>query len=122
MRRNQLLVLSFYVLFFVSTIIVLIASTATTPIPAWGGYMDVAIVVGLAILGILIHQRNKSTPRHDRAHTIAMYLFPLILISMWVFRNSLDFNILLPGLAWRTYLFLSILPHTLTLWNANSQP
>ncbi len=120
MRGNRFLILSFYVLFFVSTVIVLIASTAPSPVPAWGGYIDVGIVVGLAILGILTHQRNKGTPRHELAHMVAIYLFPFLLISMWLFRDSLDFNILLPGLAWRTYLFLSILPHTLTLWNAQT--
>ena len=42
---------------------------------------------------------------------------PLILVGMWIFRDSLDFNILLPGLAWRIYFLLSILPHVLSLWN-----
>lgn len=122
MRGNRFLILNFYVLFFVSTVIVLIASTATSAVPAWGGYLDVGIVVVLAMIGILIHQRNKSTPRHELAHTAAIYLLPLLLILMWLFRDTLDFNSLLPGLAWRTYLFLSILPHALTLWNVESQP
>jgi hypothetical protein len=49
---------------------------------------------------------------------VALYLFTLILISLWLYRDLLDFNILLPGLAWRTFFFLSILPHAATLWGA----
>jgi len=113
---NKFQIVSFIVLFIISTALVLIASTAKTPLPAWGGYLDVGIVVLIAFTGITIHQRNKSAPRYDISHQIAVYLFPVVLVGMWLYRNSLDFNILLPGLAWRTYFFLSILPHGLNLW------
>ena len=113
---NKFYILSFVILFGISTAILLIASTAKTPVPTWGGYLDVGIVVLIAVTGITIHQRNKSAPRYDISHQVAVYLFPLILVGMWLYRNSIDFNILLPGLAWRTYFFLSILPHGLNLW------
>ena len=113
---NKFYILSFVILFGISTVLVLIASTVKTPLPAWGGYLDVGIVVLLAFIGIAIRQRDKSTPRYDISHQVAVYLFPLILVYMWLYRNSIDFNILLPGLAWRTYFFLSILPHGLNLW------
>ena len=118
MRRfsNLFLIVSFVILFSISTVLVLIASTAKTPLPAWGGYLDVGIVVLIAFTGIMIHQRNKRAPRYDISHQIAIYLFPVVLVGMWVFRNSIDFNILLPGLAWRTYFFLSILPRGINLW------
>ena len=113
---NKFYIASFLILFGISTALLLIASTAKTPLPAWGGYLDVAIVVLIAFIGITIHQRNKSAPRYDISYQVAIYLFPLILVGMWLYRNSIDFNILLPGLAWRTYFFLSILPHGLNLW------
>ena len=113
---NKFYILSFLILFGISTVLVLIASAAQTPLPAWGGYLDVGIVVLLAFIGIAIRQRDKSTPRYDISHQVAVYLFPLTLVYMWLYRNSIDFNILLPGLAWRTYFFLSILPHGLNLW------
>ena len=113
---NKFYILSFFILFGISTAILLIASTAKTRLPAWGGDLDVGIVVLIAVTGITIHQRNKSAPRYDISHQVAVYLFPLILVGMWLYRNSIDFNILLPGLAWRTYFFLSILPHGLNLW------
>jgi hypothetical protein len=118
MRRfsNLFLIVLFIILFSISTTLVLIASTARTPLPVWGGYLDVGIVVLLAFAGIMIHQRNRSAPRYDISHQIAVYLFPVVLVGMWIFRDSIDFNILLPGLAWRTYFFLSILPHSMNLW------
>lgn len=113
---NQFYILSFLILFVVSTAILLIASTAKTPISPWGGYLDVGIVVLIALTGFAIYQRNKSVPRYDISHQVAIYLFALILVGMWIYRAALDFNILLPGVAWRTYFFLSILPHALSLW------
>jgi hypothetical protein len=114
---NKFYITAFFILFAISTAILLIASMAKAPVPAWGGYLDVGIVVLIALIGFTIHQRNK-VPSYDISHQMAMYLFPLILVSMWLYRNSLDFNILLPGLAWRTYFFLSILPHAINLWKA----
>ena len=113
---NKFYILLFVILFGISTVLVLIASTAKTPLPAWGGYLDVGIVVLLAFIGIAIRQRDTSMPLYDISHQIAVYLFPLVLVGMWLYRDSIDFNILLPGLAWRTYFFLSILPHGLNLW------
>jgi hypothetical protein len=113
---NKSYIVAFAVLFTMSTTILLIASTARTPVPAWGGYLDVGIVVLIVFTGFMIYQRDKSTPRYELSHQVAIYLFPLILLGMWIYRSSLDFNILLPGLAWRIYFFLSILPHALTLW------
>jgi hypothetical protein len=116
------LVLAFGGLFILSTVIRLIASTATIPLPAWGGYLDVGIVLLIALTGFAIYQRSKSVPRYDASYQIALYLFPLILVAMWIYRNSLDFNILLPGAAWRTYFFLSILPHSLRIWKLEGGP
>ena len=78
------------------------------------------IVFLIALTGFAIHQRNRNAPRYDISHQIAIYLLPLILGTMWIYRNSLDFNILLPGLAWRTYFFLSILPHAINLWKTET--
>lgn len=116
-NSNRFFILSFILLFAISTAILLIASTSRTPVPAWGGYLDVGIVVLIVLTGFVIHQRNKAAPRYDISYQVAIYLFPLILVGMWIDREALDFNILLPGVAWRTFFFLSILPHGLSLWN-----
>jgi hypothetical protein len=113
---NKFYILAFCILFVISTMILLIASTTKTRLPAWGGYLDVGVVVLIAVAGFTIHIRNKNTPRYDVSHQVALYLFPLLILGMWLYRESLDFNILLPGVAWRTYFLLSILPHGLNLW------
>ena len=118
---NKTYILLFLILFAISTAILLIASTSRIPVPTWGGYLDVGIVFLIALTGFVIYQRNKSTPRYDISYQVAIHLFPLILVGMWVYRDSLDFNILLPGAAWRTYFFLSVLPHALNLWKPDGQ-
>jgi hypothetical protein len=115
---HTLYIVLFFPLFAISTVILLINITAKTPIPAWGGYLDVSIVVLIAFLGFLIYGRNKSMPRYDISYQVAIYLFPIILLSMWVYQDLLDFHILLPGAAWRTYFFLSILPNTMRPWTS----
>ena len=120
MRREKILFLSFLLLYTASTAIVLIASIAKTPLPAWGGYLDVGIVVLIVVNGFVIHWVNKNRPDYYISHQAALYLFPIIFISMWIYRDALDLNILLPGLAWRTFFFLSILPYGLNLWKQES--
>ena len=113
---NQLYIAAFIILFAISITILLIASRSRHPASVWVGYLDVGLVVLIAFAGFAIHERDKSILRYDSSYQVAIYLFPLILIGMWLDRNSLDFNILLPGMAWRTYFFLSVLPHALNLW------
>ena len=113
---NRFYILAFCILFVISTMILLIASTAKTRLPAWGGYLDVGIVVLIAVSGFTIYVRNKNAPRYDVSHQVALYLFPLLILGMWLYRDSLDFNILLPGVVWRTYFLLSIVPYGIHLW------
>jgi hypothetical protein len=119
-RRARLLFISFFVLYAISTAIVLIASTASNPMSVWGGYVDVGIVVLIALNGFAIYALNKSELRYEISHQTAIYMFPIILLGMWLYRNRLDFNILLPGLAWRTFFFLHILPYALNIWHRES--
>jgi hypothetical protein len=116
MRREKILFISFLLLYMASIAIVLIASTAKSPLPAWGGYLDVGIVVLIFINGFAIHGMNKSRSDYYISYQTALYLFPIILIGLWIYRDTLDFNILLPGLAWRTFFFFGILPYGLNLW------
>lgn len=120
MQRARFLCIAFLVLFAISTVIVLIASTAPSPLPTWGGYMDVGIVFLIVVNGFAIYALNKSKPGYEISHQTALYLFPIILLGMWLYRNLLDFNILLPGLAWRVFFFLHILPYALNIWKRES--
>ena len=116
MGHGKILFISFLFLYIASIAIVLTASTAQSPLPAWGGYLDVGIVALIFITGFSVHRMNESRPDYYISHQAAVYLFPIILVGLWIYRELLDFNILLPGLAWRTFFFFSILPCGLHLW------
>ena len=105
MGREKILFISFLLLYTVSIAIVLMVSTARSPLPAWGGYLDVGIVALIFINGFAIHRMKESRPDHYISYQAAVYLFPIILTGLWIYREILDFNILLPGLAWRTFFF-----------------
>lgn len=114
---NRLLLILFYNSFLFSVLLLLTASTAKTPLPAWGGYLDVSLVFFIVILSYTIFGRGKADPNYQRGHRFILNVLPILLLAMWAFRNILDFNILLPGLAWRTFLFFHILPYAVTLWS-----
>ena len=116
MPRGKALLSIYLLLYTISTLILLIASTAKTPLPKWGGYIDVSIAVLIVVLGFTIFGMNKLSLQYETNHRVALYLIPTLLLGMWLFRNSFDFNILLPGLAWRTFFFLHILPYGLNVW------
>ena len=116
MPRGKTMFGIYLLLYTISTFILLIASTAKTPLPKWSGYADVSIAVLIAVLGFAIFGLNKMSLQYETNHRVALYLLPVILLGMWYFRNLIDFNILLPGLAWRTFFFLHVLPYGLNVW------
>jgi len=48
-------------------------------------------------------------------HGLAATVPALMLVAIWWYRDSLDLNVLLPGLAWRTWLVLYTVPSALAL-------
>ncbi|GEM_PF-1676269 len=102
--------------YIVSTYLLLYASISNVPLPKWGGYLDVGLVIVIVYSSFTIFGKGKGNPRYDAAHRTALNLVPVILLGMWLFRNILDFNILLPGLTWRIFLLLHILPYAMNLW------
>jgi hypothetical protein len=102
----------------VSLALLLFASTSDE-LPAWGGPLDVAVAVALVVTAAWIWSRamrrvDASSLRP--AHIIAATVPALTLAAIWFYREQLDLNVLLPGLAWRTFLFLYSLPSCLTAW------
>ena len=117
---NRLLLISYYTAYGVSLIILVISSTSKSPVPAWGGSADVGTAILIALLGFVIFGRGKNSPRFEIGHRAALNIVPSVLLVLWVLHNAFDFNILLPGLAWRIFFFLHILPYGATLWNSEA--
>jgi amino acid transporter len=108
----------------VSLGLLLIASTRAD-LPPWGGPLDGIIAFTLVGTGLLIWRRagDRAGLREFRiGHGVAAVLPALVLAAIWWYRDSLDFNILLPGLAWRTWLVLYSLPFALTLLSGKARP
>jgi hypothetical protein len=101
----------------VSVALLLFASTRAD-LPSWGGPLDVVIAFTLVATGFLIWRRagDRAGFREFRAgHAAAAIVPALLLVAIWWYRESLDFNVLLPGLAWRTWLVLYTIPSALAL-------
>ena len=119
-NTNRLILIAFYVSYIISISLLLIASTARIPLFAWGGYVDLGIAILIAALGFVIFSRGKGNPQFQIGHRAALNIVTIALLGMWVLRNSLDFNILLPGLAWRIFFLLHILPYGVNLWSTGT--
>ncbi len=65
-------------------------------------------------MGFLIWRRAGSAAGM-RELRIGHGVAAIVLAAIWWYRESLDFNILLPGLAWRTWHVLYTIPSALAL-------
>ncbi len=121
--QNRLLILLVLVLFTISTVLLLIASSGRWKIDAleitWQGIVDVLLALVLSILSMIVGQRARNRIGFSElslSYNLALLLFASMLLGMWVFANDITWDVLLPGLAWRTWLLLYALPRALTLW------
>ena len=102
----------------ISTTLLLIASTRTE-LPVWGGPVDGVLafaVVGTAVLIWSMAPRSKSADALAIGHAAAATVPALAIAAVWWFREQLDLNVLLPGLAWRAFIVLYTLPSAINAW------
>jgi hypothetical protein len=102
-----------------SVALLLIASTSRDKLPGWGGAVDGLLAFTLVTTAALIQRLGaKAVGRTalQRAHEIASVVPAMIFVALWLFRDRLTWNILLPGLAWRTFFVLYVLPASLATW------
>src|SRR5688572_14095100 len=99
-QRGRLVVAVLAGMYVVSVGLLLWASVTPTPLPKWGGLVDVPLAFALVVLGTVLHYR--TAPRVDLAalrwgHTLLTYLPALLFMGLWLYRDHLIWNILLPG-------------------------
>ena len=102
----------------ISFTLLLIASTRSE-LPAWGGPVDVVVafaVVATAAWIWMLAPKIRSSWSLTIGHAAAATIPALEIAAVWWFRDQLDLNILLPGLAWRTFIVLYTLPAALDAW------
>ena len=96
-----------------------IASGAREYLPSWGGPADGAIAFALVGTLATLHQRNRRPPDHAAlrgSYRVAVWWPTLLFLLLWLARARIDWNTLLPGLAWRSGVILLALPSVLAAW------
>lgn len=122
-RRWQVLFALTLPLWAVSFALLLWASTSARVIApgkiTWQGLVDVLAALAVCVLSFVVVA--KAQPLLDdqvrrTSYGIATVVPAVTLVLLWLFADRLRFEILLPGLAWRLYLALTVLPAALALF------
>ena len=114
-------------LFVISTAFPVVASVLRNPAPRWLGIADVAVAALLVCQGFLIAARGsaKADPGVQdlslRVLRGGANLFLVLIVVFFLAGHRVKWDILLPGLAWRAWLFVWALPGALALWR-RSEP
>jgi hypothetical protein len=116
-RSGRVLVVVDTLLSSISWTLLMYASTqAFEQLPKWAGLLDGVIAFIVVILSAVIERSYHwliSADVTQLAHTLATYLVPVLFILLFIFQHQLIWNTLLPGLAWRVYVVLLVLPPSL---------
>jgi len=110
-------------LYALSVGLLLVAGTARTEIAggtvSFIGVLDVAVAFAVVLVGWLIVARATALVggfARRWSYGVATVLPAAVLVGLWLARDRLLWNVLLPGLAWRTYILLACLPAALAVW------
>ena len=115
---RRLLVVGF-VLELIASFALLLTASTRSDLPEWGGPVDVVIafaVVATAAGIWMAAPKVRDASSLAVGHAAAATLPALEIAAVWWFRDELDLNILLPGLAWRTFIALYTLPSSIDAW------
>ncbi|MEO8289352.1 MAG: hypothetical protein ABI670_23340, partial [Chloroflexota bacterium] len=94
-------------------------------VAGWIGVVDVALAGVVLIASVAAdaaaRSRHKTTPASVVQSSYRTYralgLVPLLLLVLFfLFSNQVRWEVLLPGLAWRAWLLMYVLPSVLLLW------
>ncbi len=94
--------------------------------PSWIGVLDVTLVLILAgvMIGIETAARGQVDTQAQqtsyRGYRIVLHLPIVLLILFFIAGEQIQWGILLPGLAWRTWLGLYILPAGVAVWRMST--
>lgn len=126
-RQARRLVIAGGILFGISLAFPVIASLVdAASFPRWVGFLDVALalVLPLILLAITIFTRGAISTRAAyasyRIYRISINLLLVLLLLFFLVGDRITWEVLLPGLAWRLWLLLYLLPAVLTAWEGST--
>ena len=128
--RARTLILAGGGLLAVSTAFPVVAGLMRTPASGWLGTADVVVAALLVCQAFLIAAWGsaKADPGVSdmslRVLRSGANLFLVLVVVYFLAGHRVKWDILLPGLAWRAWLFVWVLPGALALWHRSepSQP
>lgn len=128
LRRGRTIVILGTVLFVVSLAFPVVASLVSTEsLPSWVGLTDVALAIVFVLAAFWAEAITKGKVGDEvirRSYGIyrALAVLPLVLLVIFfLVGDGIKWNVLLPGLAWRSWIGLYILPIALSIWGNQSQ-
>ena len=123
--RAKTLAVTGLVLFAISTIFPIVAGIVTIDLlPKWVGPLDGILAFTLVAFMIFIQAwtPGKFSPEvrefSFRIYRVLANILIVLLLAFFIFGNQVIWEVLLPGLAWRTWVLVYFLPHVLTLWKS----
>jgi len=96
------------------------------PAPMWMGVLDVVIAFALVVAGtVIVSRKPKDFDAHIveagfRAYRNLANVLLLLLALFFVIGDAIQWGILLPGLAWRAWLLILVLPSWIALWRTGA--
>ena len=122
-RHGRSLVTGGLGLFVVSVALPIIASLYPAELlPQWVGIFDVGLALMLVVMGVLIDAATRAKVDNAvvqvgyRIYRNAAVLPLVLLVVFFLAGEAIKWNVLLPGLAWRTWLILYAVPALLVAW------
>lgn len=122
--QNRPLVLFAFSLFILSTAFPVVASLIPAEtLPTWVGVLDVALAFAVVVIMFWIDAKGRNHA-HDQAKELAYqvyralgHLFLLLLVIFFLAGDRVNWQVLLPGLAWRFWVLFYVLPSAFALWS-----
>ena len=96
-------------------------------LPRWVGIADVIVAAAVISLGLFVVSRKSAefafavVATAFRSYRGLSNIFLALLVLFFLAGEHVRWNILLPGLAWRAWLLVLVLPSWLSLWHMNER-
>ena len=125
---GRLLVLLGAAQLVVSSALLAWASLSPRLVPLWARVLDVTIAFLLVYTAAVLRACAEQAPPAHRLTELRRALLvnstvpSVVLLGAWLLRDRIDWNILLPGLAWRLFITLYGMSSALTAWRREELP